>query len=77
MKLRRKILPAFMASLRNGESGFVGGNVTIPHKEMAFALADRPDELSTELGAVNTLWREDGSGACDQYGWAWLHCQSR
>ena len=52
--------PAFMATLRDGQSGFIGGNVTIPHKEMAFALADRPDDLSSELGAANTVWVEDG-----------------
>ena len=50
----------FIASLKEGRSGFVGGNVTIPHKEMAFRLADRPDQLSYELGASNTLWLEDG-----------------
>ncbi|MDP9811004.1 shikimate dehydrogenase [Rhizobium tibeticum] len=50
----------FVDSLKSGESGFVGGNVTIPHKEMAFKLADDPDELSDELGASNTLWIEDG-----------------
>ena len=52
--------PAFIQALKAGESGFVGGNVTIPHKEMAFGLADQPDELSEELGASNTLWMEDG-----------------
>ncbi|MDL2399779.1 shikimate dehydrogenase [Rhizobium mayense] len=52
--------PAFIAALKNGSSGFVGGNVTIPHKETAFKLADRPDELSEELGASNTLWLQDG-----------------
>ncbi|MDM9621180.1 shikimate dehydrogenase [Rhizobium sp. S96] len=52
--------PAFMRALKNGESGFAGGNVTIPHKEMVFKLADEPDELSEELGASNTLWIEDG-----------------
>lgn len=51
---------AFIATLKNGTSGFVGGNVTIPHKEAAFKLADRPDELSKELGASNTLWLEGG-----------------
>jgi shikimate dehydrogenase len=51
---------AFIASLKDGSSGFVGGNVTIPHKEAAFKLADRPDELSEELGASNTLWLEGG-----------------
>ncbi|MFS8047173.1 shikimate dehydrogenase [Rhizobium sp. BR 314] len=51
---------SFIASLKDGTSGFVGGNVTIPHKEAAFKLADRPDELSGELGASNTLWVENG-----------------
>ncbi|WP_320196922.1 shikimate dehydrogenase [Agrobacterium rosae] len=41
-------------------SSFVGGNVTIPHKESAYRLADQPDELAQELGAVNTLWLDDG-----------------
>jgi len=52
--------PAFIQSLKDGSSGFRGGNVTIPHKELAFRLADRPDELAEELGASNTLWMEDG-----------------
>jgi len=52
--------PAFIASMKSGDSGFVGGNVTIPHKEMAFKLADDPDALSEELGAANTLWMEEG-----------------
>lgn len=52
--------PAFIAALKDGSGGFVGGNVTIPHKEMAFKLADRPDDLSEELGASNTLWLKDG-----------------
>ncbi|WP_421874289.1 shikimate dehydrogenase [Pararhizobium sp.] len=52
--------PDFIVSLKNGTSGFTGGNVTIPHKELAFTLADRPDALSAELGASNTLWLEDG-----------------
>lgn len=52
--------PAFIASLKDGKSGFVGGNLTIPHKELAFKLADRPDSLAQELGAANTLWLEDG-----------------
>lgn len=51
----------FMQGLRNGESGYVGGNVTIPHKESAYGLADRPDHLAQELGAANTLWVEDGN----------------
>ncbi|POO54536.1 shikimate dehydrogenase [Agrobacterium rosae] len=49
----------FITELKSGSS-FVGGNVTIPHKESAYRLADRPDELAQELGAVNTLWLVDG-----------------
>lgn len=51
---------AFVGSLRRSDSRFRGGNVTIPHKERAFALADRTDPLAEELGAANTLWVEDG-----------------
>ena len=51
---------SFISSLKDGTSGFIGGNVTIPHKELAFQLADRPDPLSIELGAANTLWLRDG-----------------
>lgn len=51
---------AFIAGIKNGSSGFIGGNVTIPHKELAFQLADKPDALSEELGASNTLWMEEG-----------------
>jgi shikimate dehydrogenase len=46
--------------LEFGERGFVGGNVTIPHKEVAFNNVDRRTERAERLGAVNTLWLEDG-----------------
>jgi shikimate dehydrogenase len=39
--------------------GFVGANVTIPHKERALALT-RPDQRARAVGAANTLWYEDG-----------------
>ena len=45
--------PAFLASLR--EKGFAGGNVTIPHKEAAFAVCDHVDPSAERAGAVNTL----------------------
>jgi shikimate dehydrogenase len=35
--------------------GFVGANVTIPHKEAALSLADDASEAATEIGAANTL----------------------
>jgi shikimate dehydrogenase len=42
------------------ENGFAGGNVTIPHKEAACRLVARCDQAAEEIGAVNTLWFEDG-----------------
>lgn len=38
--------------------GFVGCNVTIPHKEAAFALAHRRLPAAEAIGAANTLWLE-------------------
>ena len=35
--------------------GFRGLNVTIPHKEAAFAAMDQCDEVARRLGAVNTI----------------------
>jgi len=43
--------------------GFIGCNVTIPHKEAAFAAAQYKTETALKLGAVNTLWFENG-GLC-------------
>jgi shikimate dehydrogenase len=45
----------FLASL--GERGYVGANVTIPHKEAALALST-PDARANAVGAANTLWRD-------------------
>jgi shikimate dehydrogenase len=39
--------------------GFVGANVTIPHKERALALSS-PDARARSVGAANTLFYEDG-----------------
>ncbi|MEZ5812672.1 MAG: shikimate dehydrogenase [Rhizobiaceae bacterium] len=50
--------PDFLRNLRH--NGYVGGNVTIPHKEAAFQLVDETDEAARHIGAVNTLWIEDG-----------------
>jgi len=45
--------PDFLRALP--DSGFRGGNVTIPHKEAAFALADTLTPRAKTIGAVNTL----------------------
>ncbi|TNE41626.1 MAG: shikimate dehydrogenase [Alphaproteobacteria bacterium] len=40
--------------------GYVGVNVTIPHKEAALAIADERDAASLAIGAANTLVFKDG-----------------
>lgn len=62
---------AFLGDLR--KNGYRGGNVTIPHKEAAFALVDRRDAAAEQIGAVNTLWFEDSNlwgGNTDAHGFA-------
>lgn len=51
--------------------GFVGCNVTVPHKETAFAIADERDGAATAIGAANTIWLDGGRLCCantDAYG---------
>jgi shikimate dehydrogenase len=58
----RRVDRAGMASavdeIRYG--GLDGANVTMPHKEAAFALADRVSEAALRAGAVNTLIHREG-----------------
>ena len=49
----------FFLTFRN--SGYVGGNVTVPHKETAFASVDMAEDAAEALGAVNTIWLEGDS----------------
>jgi shikimate dehydrogenase len=46
---------AFLARL--GEHGYVGANITIPHKEAALALT-AADARASAVGAANTIWRD-------------------
>jgi shikimate dehydrogenase len=41
-------------------NGYVGGNVTVPYKEIAFASVSERDAVAEALGAVNTLWHKGG-----------------
>ena len=41
--------------LRLSQRGFVGANVTIPHKESVLGLST-PDDRARAVGAANTLW---------------------
>ncbi|HTJ02353.1 MAG TPA: shikimate dehydrogenase [Methylovirgula sp.] len=51
-------LEGFLGSLN--EQGLVGGNVTLPHKEGAFALCAKTSPSAQALQAVNTVWMEAG-----------------
>src|SRR5918996_1423816 len=42
-----------------GARGYVGGNVTMPHKDMALKLSE-PDARAKAVGAANTLWLDRG-----------------
>jgi shikimate dehydrogenase len=50
--------PAFVRDL--ARLGFVGANVTLPHKQTAFELCDVRTETAARLKVVNTLWIEAG-----------------
>ncbi len=58
---RADVAPAAFPDFLRGfpGQGFVGGNVTVPHKEAAFRLCRRSSALARRLEAVNTLWLED------------------
>jgi shikimate dehydrogenase len=50
--------PGFVADMER--NGYVGANVTVPHKEAAYRLAAAHDAAAEAVGAVNTLWLEGG-----------------
>ena len=50
--------PDFVGNL--ARHGFVGANVTLPHKQTAFGLCDVKLPAAERLKAVNTLWIEAG-----------------
>jgi len=53
LAVRPEDFPAAVRALP--KLGFVGANVTVPHKEAAFAACDRLDDTARRIGAVNTL----------------------
>ena len=61
-------LEATLAGLRGSDGA---GNVTVPHKEAAFAAAAVRDPSAVAVGAANTLWLENGqlhAANTDTYG---------
>lgn len=62
-------LEMFVRSLAG--NGFSGCNVTVPHKEAAFAIAAVKDPSADAAGAANTLWLDRGklhAANTDTYG---------
>ena len=62
-------LSAFLKAL--AANGYVGANVTIPHKEAALECALKADAAARAIGAANTLWLEGDTlcaGNTDAYG---------
>jgi shikimate dehydrogenase len=58
---RREAVPPekfadFVTRLR--QNGYVGANITVPHKEPALKLSE-PDERARAVGAANALWYDD------------------
>ncbi len=58
LPVRREDLAMVLGGLHR--AGFAGVNVTIPHKEAAFALSQRLDDAAQAAGAVNLLLFRDG-----------------
>lgn len=55
------------------KTDYTGGNITIPHKEIAFQTVDQLDDAAKAIGAVNTLWIEEDKlcgGNTDAYGFS-------
>lgn len=50
-------IEAFVTNLEG--HGYVGANVTMPHKDIALQVSE-PDDRARAVGAANTLWFEDG-----------------
>ena len=65
---RLPVAPALFAETTRalGAAGFLGANVTIPHKHAALALADDASRAAREIGAANTLtFAADGTIAAE------------
>jgi shikimate dehydrogenase len=54
---REEVTPEAFAGFLTGLAGhgYVGANVTLPHKEAALGLSE-PDDRARAVGAANTLW---------------------
>ena len=67
-------LPAFLDSF--AARGFIGANVTVPHKELAHELVDLREPAADAVQAVNTIWL-DGAACWRQHGCLWVSGEPR
>ncbi len=51
--------PQYLKSLAS--FGYCGANITVPHKEAAFEVVEKRDAAADAVGAVNTVWLENGA----------------
>jgi shikimate dehydrogenase len=68
--VKPEAVAAFFASM--AEQGLAGCNVTVPHKEAAFAAAGKRDPSALAVKAANTLWLDGGTlwaANTDTYGY--------
>ena len=64
-------LDGFLSGMKH--AGFAGGNITVPHKQAALAHIRHVDAAARAIGAVNTVWLENGAlagGNTDAEGFA-------
>jgi shikimate dehydrogenase len=60
---RREAVPPDKFDMFVGDlngNGYIGANISVPHKEAALA-ASEPDDRARAVGAANTLWYDDGT----------------
>ncbi|MEP3431688.1 MAG: shikimate dehydrogenase [Roseibium sp.] len=62
LKLAPEDAPDFFKDF--ADSGLVGANVTVPHKEVAASACDWLDEAAKTMGAANTLWLDETGQLC-------------
>ena len=59
--VKEAVAPEDIGDFLSGLSahGYVGANVTLPHKEAALCAVDRADAAAQAIGAVNTVWLDE------------------
>jgi shikimate dehydrogenase len=62
LRARAEDVPSLIRSLSHAGGG---GNVTVPHKELAARTVDRPQAVVERLGACNAFWGDDGGTVGD------------